>query len=87
MPKLQNVTNANLKALLDTAGDCQMDANDIADRIEKGYCDNVPNPAELARGFLAISRAFADVAHKLLVKAALQEQKAELETMLRHKKG
>lgn len=83
MAKLKNVTLEELKAL-DEATDVSI-FWDIANRIEKGYCDNLETPAELALTFLGVSRASADLASKILLKAQMQEQKRELQALLKAK--
>lgn len=79
MAKLKNVTNEELRA----ANDAIDVANlwDLANRIEKLYCDEIENPLEIASSFLAISRSAADVASKIMLKAKHQELKAEIAKM------
>lgn len=84
MPKMKNVTAFDLKEL-DSLGSqlthLLLDAND---RVEKGYCDEIANPAELARSFLSLSAAATRTAQLFLVRHALSEQQREIE-MLRSK--
>jgi len=79
MAKLKNVTQDELDAAeieINTGG-----LWDIANRIEKMYCDDLKDPAQTAQRFLSISRAAADVASKILSKAQMQEQRRELEAL------
>lgn len=86
MPKLKNVTRAEIDALVNASEDPLMTMHDISDRIEKGYCDDIDNPAQLARHFTAIARAASDLSLGLLAKAALQEMKAETELLIRRER-
>ena len=83
MPKMKNVTRAEIDALVNASEDPLMAMHDIGDRIEKGYCDDIENPAQLARHFAAIARAASGLAIGLLSKAALQELEAETERLIR----
>lgn len=83
MPRLKNVTVTELDALQMEASEVQAEAADYAARLQQGYCDAVPEPLRRASAILAASRALADLAHALLRKATIDEQKRELESTLR----
>lgn len=83
MAKLRNVAQDELLAHKLTGEDLCIELHGINNRIEKGYCDEIESLVSLARSFLSLSRAAADTAAHLLVKASLQEQKRELEALLR----
>lgn len=83
MPKLKNVTLAELEAAAEAALDAGQEAAAVLRPLEQGYHDDIPTPLRLASSFLAASATLAEVARQLLVKAALAEQKAELEKRLR----
>lgn len=85
MPKLKNVTAAEIKALQDQTDGILGDIQDIADRIEKGYCDEIAEPAATARHFNAVARAAQNMVMMMLIKLAMQEQKAEIEKLYRQK--
>ncbi len=82
MGKLPNVTVEELRAVDSTGSDLLYDVVDLNNRIEKGYVDDVEKPIELVRSLLATSRGLAELAAKLLFKAAMQEDKAELTKLL-----
>ena len=50
------------------------------------YCDPVESLAAKARHFNALARAALDMTRTMLVKLALQEQRAELEAELKKRK-
>lgn len=83
MPRLKNVTNADLAKLADAAFDVSQDAADYTQRLGQGYGDTLEGPLQRASGFLSVSRAFADLAHIILTKAQLEEQVRQTEKMVR----
>jgi hypothetical protein len=86
MSKLQNVTIEMLNRLADDTGfDIGQQAGDYADRMQKGYVENMPSDKafEWGRSALTISRCFADLAAQLLIRHALAEQRRLLEDKLR----
>lgn len=83
MGKLKNVSPHDLMRLSESASDLSAELYEVANRLEKGYCDDVAEPVSLARGFLALTRSAADVATFLLSKAASQEQQREIEALLK----
>lgn len=85
MPRLKNVTIPELTAALDSLDDPLQALHDIADRIEKGYCDEITEPVRAARTLLAMSRASAGLAQMVLFQLSLQEQRRETEKMIRER--
>ena len=85
MPKLKNVTVQELAALKETSDNLLMELHDINERIEKGYVDRLESSAELAQHFNAVTRACAQMTSLLLLRLAMDEQKAGLEALLRER--
>ena len=86
MPKLQNVTESALTELLENQSfEISQIAKDFADRMEKGYCDDLGNSMDLARAALSVSRSFSDLAAQLLSHAAFAELKRETERLIRER--
>jgi hypothetical protein len=85
MPKLKNVTAAELEAALMQTDDLLMILHDMHGRMEGGYVDKIENPVSHARTFAALARASASMVQALLARSAMQEQKAELEAVLRER--
>lgn len=83
MPKLKTVTTEELKDLIERAQDVQGDAADIARRLETNFSTEIESPMQRAVSALAVSRSFSDLAAVLLSRAALGEQKLEIEEQLR----
>lgn len=83
MPKLAKVTDAELSDLIERTFDVTGDAADFRDRIEKGYCDSIKETIGKARSLQNAARTLLDLSSALLMKSALDEQKAELEALLR----
>jgi len=82
MPKLNNITNADLIQIRDALYDALGAVHDAEQRIEKGYCDTIENPVELAKAFISASSAYSGLAGKILIRLALDEQRRELEALL-----
>lgn len=85
MPKLKNVTADELEQAGNIAIEASQTASYLCSRIEQGYCDEIVSPVQQASAFLAASRALADLAANVLLKASMQEQKREIEAQLRAK--
>lgn len=85
MPKLKNITEAELEALACGASSDTQCAYDYLRRMEQGYCDKLETPIQLATNFLQASQSLAALASIILTKAQLQEQRAELEKTLRRR--
>lgn len=85
MPKMPNVTEVELRFALDGGDDLLMALHDFASRLEHGYCDTLERPAQLARGLSAIASASARMATLVLAKSEMQEQKKELEALMRER--
>jgi len=83
MARLQYVTIAELEKLNSVGEDVCMDLHGLNQRIEKGYCDEIESPVKLARSFLSLSRAAANLAANILTKASLQEMKRETEAAIK----
>lgn len=83
MPKLQNVTNDDLAQLDAAIDEVRAQISGLNDRMEKGYCDEVKNPIELARHFTAMSRECSEMVTNLLRASYMQEQRREVEAMLK----
>lgn len=82
MPKMQNVTEAEIEAVIRAMDDSLQDMHDISNRLEKGYCDDLTKPVEHAKNFALIARAASDLVVRIIGKRAMQEQSAELERTL-----
>ena len=82
MPKLQNITEADIKAIIDASEDILHSMHDATNRMEKGYCDDLASPVRLAKDFALIARAASDLMVHIIGKSAMQEQKAEYERLL-----
>ena len=83
MPKLPNVTNEDVKAALDKAEDCLMELHELTGRLEKGYADPIANPLAAVRSLTSLIGAAASFQSVVMVKVALEEQRREVETLLR----
>lgn len=88
MPKLTNVTADDIKAAVEAAEDASAAVFRITSRIQQGYCnDDIPSPLQSAGSLLSASGMLAELARALIIRAAMVEQKVELETMLRAQQG
>lgn len=85
MAKLKNVTEAEISALTERAEILLASLHDVTNRIEKSYCDDLQNPVSAARTFAVVSRAAADLTVHLLARNAMQEQKRDIERMLKER--
>lgn len=82
MPKLDEVTEAEIKAAIASGEDMLMALHDFNNRIEKGYVANIEKPAELARSLSNMATACSRACTLLLAKLAMQEDKRELERLM-----
>ncbi len=85
MAKMNPVSKAEVEAAMEAAFDLQQTIADIANRLEKGYADPLPNATTAARAFNALVRTTADLTTHLLAKASLDEQKRELDALMRQR--
>lgn len=82
MPKLKNVTEAEITAAVDLTNDFHETIADITNRLRGGYVDELQSPNILARNLTSIAVAAADLANAILVRAAMDEQKREYQRLL-----
>lgn len=82
MPKLKNVTAAEIDDLVLQCHDILQDASDFDSRGRQGYCEAIAEPVATASAFLSASRALAELAAFVLIKVQLEEQSRELERKL-----
>jgi hypothetical protein len=86
MAKLKNVSQEELKAAGDAASDLMATLHDLSNRMEKMYVDdNIQEPIAMVRTYNALARAALNMVSQLLVKSALDEQKRQIETMLKER--
>ena len=81
MAKLPNVKDAELIACHVAADQFLTEMQDFVFRIEKGYVDKIETPMETARAYALIAKTASDLTHKILVRAELQKQREELESL------
>lgn len=85
MAKLKNVTQTEIATIITDTDGALSDMHDVIKRMEAGYCDDLSSPAQLARNFCWMARAASSLAGQILAKAAMQEQKAELEALMKER--
>ncbi len=86
MAKLKNVTQEELKTADDAACDLMATLHDISNRMEKGYVDDkLVEHIAMVRTYNALARASLNMVSQLLVKSALDEQKRQIEAMLKER--
>ena len=85
MPKLQNATETEIRAAIDAADEALGAMQELTNRLEKGYCDQLRKPSDLARSLSVIARAASGLAVHVLAKQSAQEQRAELDTLMRER--
>jgi len=78
MPKLPNVTDAEIIACYVAQNAALDEMQDFADRIQKGYVERIENPVSTAKNFAVIARAANDMAVRILLVAEMQQQRDEL---------
>lgn len=83
MPKLQTVTDAEVKDAQEAAFDLSQTLADIGKRMESGYGKDITKPIETARALVGLIASASDVVRSMLTQSALAEQKAELDALLR----
>ena len=71
MARLKNVSDAEISALVEQGFDIAQTAGDVEKRVGQGYCDEIAEPIRKAAGLISASRALADLAAVLLMKAQL----------------
>jgi hypothetical protein len=81
MAKKDETLDAEIKALTVAADEHGMLAQALCDRLDRTSRGELENPVADARNLLFISRAFADLASKLLYVNELQEQKRQLDAL------
>jgi len=77
MPKLSNITAAQITEAREKAEDMIHDLNAMTSRLAQGYCDPIPEHAHHARTFISLARAAAEMASLLMMQGAMQELKAK----------
>ena len=89
MGKLKSVTEAEIAEAITMSDDALDALQDVASRLEKGYCDDISKPSDLALKLTLqlafLSRAASSVLIHVLAKGANQAQKRELEALLRER--
>lgn len=83
MPKLQNVTEADLKEICDLAETVAHKIFDAVARIEKGYCDPVADPVEALGTMIMLGRAAGDMQAQMLHKTRMADKEREYEKLKR----
>jgi hypothetical protein len=81
MAKLKPVTAEEIDAVINAAQDAQASAADIEHRLS--IMAEMPESLGKASQLLSASRTFADLAHKLMTRAALDEQARMIEAKYR----
>ena len=82
MPKLQNVTDAELQEAMDKADDLIADLQDLSNRIEKGYADKIGTPMRYGSTMRVLAMSALDAQGKIFMHTAMEEQKAELQRLM-----
>jgi hypothetical protein len=83
MPKLPNVTDAEIIACHVAQDAAINEMHDFSDRIQKGYIDKIEHPVEAARAFAIIAEAASRMTKQLLLIDEMQKRRAELEELKR----
>lgn len=78
MPKMDKVTDAEIKACHIAADDLLSEMHDFINRMEKGYVDRLEDPANDARQFALIAQAASTMVCKILSHGEMQRQRDEL---------
>lgn len=87
MPKLQNVTAEELAALTDSTMEVMGTMQNVVKRIEAGYADPIPEPCQLASTFHALARTMSGITAIFIMKAKLNEIRANTEARIREQLG
>lgn len=82
MPKLKEVAADEIETLIGQAQNLAGDAHDLTRRLETNLRSPIPKAVQSASSVLAASRALGDLAHALLIRASLAEQKRDIRTMV-----
>lgn len=84
MPRKKPVEIDELKAFVERAREFGQEAHDLTSRFEGTFAQGQTDGfAEAALGLLSASRALSDLVHQILVRLALDEQRAADEAELR----
>lgn len=83
MPKLKNITNAELTEAIDGADELLGQLLHYGDRVRQGYADPMESIVSKVSSLLALSSAASGLAQALLQQMRLNELKAETEALLR----
>lgn len=87
MPRFKNVTVQEIRTAKAAGEKVISMLSDLTYRIQKGYCDPLQSPADLARHFNSLSRLSSEMVSHLLVNLAVEEIKTETENLLRKSKS
>lgn len=71
--KINEVTNTDIELLIKSGYDICTYAFSYAEKIGKGNCEEIERPTQKAVSLLATSRALADLAARILARAANAE--------------
>lgn len=84
MPRLQDVTDEELQAIVDNAEDLAAGLTHIQSRLERTVISGtVKNPLELVRRFISLARAASETAMALTHGPALDEIRRSTEETIR----
>jgi len=82
MAKLKEVSTDELSDLIGRTQDLTGEAHGVTRRLESNLRTPIEKPIQAASSALAASRAFADLAHAILIRASLAEQEREIKAMV-----
>jgi hypothetical protein len=85
MSRVSNITGAHIEAIIESLEGPTSELHHISDRILKGHVDPIEKPLEKARALLSIGQAAQEVARQIIIRASMDEDRAELEKMLRER--
>lgn len=83
MPKLKEVTDEEIAALVDRMQGLSGEAHELTRRLHTNLRSPVASGVQSASSALSASRAFGDLAHALLVRASLAEQERDIREMVK----
>lgn len=83
MPRMQNVTDDQVQSAVEELENLMHTFHDYAERIEKGYSEPISGALEPVQTINRAIRTLAQMNSMILFKRRLDEQRAELETLLR----
>lgn len=78
MPKMTTVTRENVGDLMERLDSLTLDAVEMAERIQKGYAETLGDTGEAIHDLTRGVRALADLQSKLILRAKVEAQQAEL---------